>query len=251
MKSGRIWDEDHGLLDETQIKQCRRADSAELLRSPIPTRMVSNGEYMPIAQTDQQKQVETRLEKLADSASKKLGVTRRQFLASSGGMAAALLAMNEVFGRIFKVSPIEMFEPAAFAQASVPRDVFVFDDQLHIVRGSRPSPQGLRARSQGPSFPAFDGTSLNPEGQLDELGSTWSVWNPELVGMPFDPRYAHITQFIKEAYLDSQITIRPAEQRDGVHGVDRGATATAAERAGSAGRRNLDRRADGGGTELR
>ena len=203
---GRTWDEDHGLLDGTQVKQCRRADSAELLRSPIPTRMVSNGEYMPIAQTDQQKQVETRLEKLADSASKKLGVTRRQFLASSGGMAAALLAMNEVFGRMFKVSPIEMFEPAAFAQASAPRDMFVFDDQLHIVRGSRPSPLWLRAMAQGPSSgePANPG---NPDGQLDELGSTWSVWNPELVGMPIDPSYAHITQFIKDVYLDSQVTI--------------------------------------------
>ena len=26
---GRIWDEDHGLLDEVQIEQCRRADTAE------------------------------------------------------------------------------------------------------------------------------------------------------------------------------------------------------------------------------
>ena len=87
---GRIWDDDHGLLDEEQVNQCQRAEVSEPLRSPIPTRMISNGEYMPLAQTDEQKQVETRLEELADSASKKLGVTRRQFLASSGGMAAAL-----------------------------------------------------------------------------------------------------------------------------------------------------------------
>ena len=87
------------------MNQCQRADVSEPLRSPIPTRMISNGEYMPIEQTDQQKQVETRLEELADFASKKLGVTRRQFLASSGSMAAALLAMNEVFDHVFKVSP--------------------------------------------------------------------------------------------------------------------------------------------------
>ena len=122
------------------MNQCQRADVSEPLRSPILTRMISSGEYMPIEQTDQQKQVETRLEELADFASKKLGVTRRQFLASSGSMAAALLAMNEVFGHVFKVSQIEMFEPGAFAQASVPRDLFVFDDQLHIVT----CPPGLR-----------------------------------------------------------------------------------------------------------
>ena len=205
---GRVWDGDHGLLDDEQVKQCERADVSEPLHSPIPTRMVSNGEYMPIPQTDQQKKVEARLGELADSASQKLGVTRRQFLASSGGMAAALLAMNEVFGRVFNVSPIEMFEPAAFAQASVPRDLFVFDDQLHIVRGSRPSPLALRAVAQGPSSaPDFEANPNNPEGRLDELGSTWSVWNPELVGLPLDPRYAHITQFIKDVYLDSQVTI--------------------------------------------
>ena len=207
-EAGRTWDADHGLLDETQIERCRRADSAERLRSPIPTRMVSNGEYMPIPQTDQQKKVEARLEELAEDASKKLGVTRRQFLAGSGGMAAALIAMNDVFGRLFNVSPIEMFEPAAFAQASVPSDLFVFDDQLHIVRGSRPSPLALRAIAQGPSSaPTFTDNPNNPEKRVDELGNPWSVWNPELVGLPLDPSYAHITQFIKDVYLDSQVTI--------------------------------------------
>ena len=71
---------------------------------PFPTRMISNGEYMPVPQTDKQKRVEARIEELTAEASKKLGVDRRQFLRSSGGMAAAMLAMNEVFGRFFDVS---------------------------------------------------------------------------------------------------------------------------------------------------
>jgi hypothetical protein len=33
------------------------------------------------------------------------------------------------------------------------------------------------------------------------------VWNPALVGLPIDAGYAHITQFIKDVYLDSQVTI--------------------------------------------
>src|SRR5262245_47918709 len=116
-EAGKFWEDDHGLLDEEQVAVCARANEADTFHSPIPTQMVSNGEYMPIAQTDQQKHVEARIKELAESASKKLGVDRRAFLASTGGMAAALLAMNEVFGRMFDVDPIEMFEPVAYAQA--------------------------------------------------------------------------------------------------------------------------------------
>src|SRR5213075_2621306 len=111
-EAGRVWEDDHGTLDAEQVAQCERADIAEPLRSPIPTRMISNGEYMLVSQTEQQRQVEARIEELAATASHKLGVSRRAFLKSSGGMAATLLAMNEVFGRFFNVSLIEMFEPA-------------------------------------------------------------------------------------------------------------------------------------------
>lgn len=207
-ESGRVWEEDHGLLDKQQVAKCERADVAEPLRSPIPTRMISNGEYMPVPQTEKQKRVEARIQELADTASRKLGISRRNFLRSSGGTAAALLAMNEVFGRFFNVSLTELFEPAAFAAAAPPRDLFVFDDQLHFVRGSRPSPAGLRAIAQGPSSaPTVKSNPFNPKGQRDELGETWSVWNPALVGLPIDRGYAHLTQFIKDVYLDSQVTI--------------------------------------------
>jgi hypothetical protein len=47
----------------------------------------------------------------------------------------------------------------------------------------------------------------NPRGQRDERGEVWGVWNPALVGLPIDSGYAHITQFIKDVYLDSQVTI--------------------------------------------
>src|SRR5438552_9920931 len=207
-EDGRVWEEDHGLLDAKQVSQCERGVVAESVRSPIPKRIISNGEYMPVPQTEQQRRVEARIEELAATASDKLGISRRAFLRSSGGMAATLLAMNEVFGRFFNVSLIEMFEPAAYAAAAPPRDLFVFDDQLHFVRGSKPSPAGLRAIAQGPSSaPTVKSNPFNPRGQLDELGQAWSVWNPALVGLPIDRGYAHITQFIKDVYLDSQVTI--------------------------------------------
>src|SRR4051794_1057925 len=207
-ESGRVWEEGHGLLDAEQVARCERADVAEPLGSPVPTRMVSNGEYMPAPQTDAQKRVEARVEELADEASERLGISRRQFLCGSGGMAAALLAMNDVYGRFFDVSAAELYEPAAHARAATPDDLFVFDDQLHLVRGSRPSPADLRAIAQGPSSaPRVKSNPYNRRGQRDERGEAWGVWNPALVGLPIDPAYAHITQFIKDVYLDSQVTI--------------------------------------------
>jgi len=169
--------------------------------------MISNGEYMPVPQTDKQTRVEARIQELSEQASKKLGVDRRQFLKSSGGMAAALLAMNEVFGRFFDVDPIEMFEPAAYAQAGTPRDLFVFDDQLHFVRGTRGAVgMGLRSLSQGPSS-GGKGNQLNPKNVRDERGDVWGVWNPALVGLPNTPDNFLLVQFMKDVYLDSQVTV--------------------------------------------
>ena len=124
-------------------------------------------------------------------------------------MAAAFLAMNEVFGRFFDVDPLEMFEPTAYAQAGAPRDLFVFDDQLHLVRGTiRNYASSLRGAAQGPSSaPAFKSNPLNPTRVRDEHGDVWSVWNPALVGLPFTPASYQIVQFIKDVFLDSQVTV--------------------------------------------
>src|SRR5258707_55911 len=126
--------EEDAWLSDQQLARCAPAET-ESFQSPVPTRMVSNGEYMPHPQTQQQKHVELRIKELADMASKKLGISRRKFLAGSGGMAAAFLAMNEVFGkRFFNVSPIELFEGAAAAENAPPKNLLVCDDQTHIAR---------------------------------------------------------------------------------------------------------------------
>jgi uncharacterized protein len=208
-ETGRIWEVDTGWLDEEQIAQCARADENDTLRSPVPTQMVSNGEYMPAPQTSQQKKVEARIKELAESASGKLSIDRRRFLAGSGGMAAAFLAMNEVYGHFFDVSPIEMFEPAAYAESGTPRDLFVFDDQLHMVRGSQHGAGGpLRAIAQGasPGLP-YKSNPFNPQNLTDEHGKAWATWNPALAGLPASESNHHIVQFIKDVYLDSQVTV--------------------------------------------
>jgi len=207
-EKGRVWEDDHGLLDEAQMAQCIRADETEF-KSPVPTRMISNGEYMPALQTEKQARVEQRIGELAEGASRKLSLDRRTFLAGSGGMAAAFVAMNEVFGHFFDVDLVEMFEPVAYADSTTPRDMFILDDQLHMVRGSnRSGGAGLRALAKGPSAaPAFPSNPGNPKGLPDEHGEVWKVWNPALVGIPIDASNAQLVNFIKEVFLESQITI--------------------------------------------
>jgi hypothetical protein len=195
-------------LSEEQLAKCARADQAEAFRSPIPVQIVSNGEYMPMPQTQEQKRVEARTKELADGAAGKLGISRRKFLAGTGGMAAAFLAMNEVYGRFFNVSPLEMFESEAFAATGAPRNLFVFDDQLHMVRSSILGPRALRALAQGPTSPhtEFPANPFNPGGLLDEVGSPWSNWNAALINDSMGPDIFHLVQFIKDLYFNSQVT---------------------------------------------
>jgi len=216
-------EEDAWLSDE-QMKRCAPAE-AEPFPSPVPTRMVSNGEYMPHPQTDKQRQVEHRVKELADSAAKKLGISRRKFLAGTGGMAASFLAMNEVYGKtFFAVRKEELFERAAYDQGAPPKNLFVFDDQTHIVRSSVNNPNGLRALAQGPGPVSagagylanpFNGAGGNPAG-VDELGSPWTTWNPaelhpDLPPNPGPPTTVlgefHLGQYINRMYLQSQTTV--------------------------------------------
>src|SRR3989441_10841277 len=135
---------------EAQLDRLAPADHADPVHSPTPTQMVSNGEYMPIGQTDKQKEVEARLAALSEHSAKRLGMSRRKFLTTTGGFAASFLAMNEVFGRFFDVRPIDMLVSEAYAEGGPPQGIFVFDDQTHIIRSTRTGPgNALRDIAQG------------------------------------------------------------------------------------------------------
>src|SRR5256712_12840693 len=112
-------------------REFARVEPAEnAFRSPIPTQVVSNGEFNPPAQTSQQKQVEARIKELADTYGKKLGMDRRRFLQTASGMAAAFVAMNNVFGKVFDVSEAEAAEPMmAQARADGTKGQFIMDVQ--------------------------------------------------------------------------------------------------------------------------
>src|ERR1700722_740089 len=216
-------EEDAWLSDE-QLRHVEPAET-EAFQSPVPTRMVSNGEYMPHPQTEQQRHVEYRVKELADEAAQKLGTTRRKFLLGTGGMAAALIAMNDVYGKkFFKVDAAEMYETAAYEENGMPRDVFVFDDQTHIVRSSMNGGNGLRALAQGPGRAStaagytsnpFNRTGGNAAGP-DELGNPWTDWNPAQLGPAFPPNSGspltalgqfHLGEYINREYLQAQTSI--------------------------------------------
>ncbi|HEX2060460.1 MAG TPA: amidohydrolase, partial [Thermoanaerobaculia bacterium] len=164
----------------------KRKCDVEQLHLPIPTQIVSNEEFLPIAQTPQQRQVEAKLLEIADAASKKLGVTRRRFLASSGGMAAAFLAMNAVFGcRSFDVDPAEVTEPNA-TREKWPKQEFIFDIQTHHVAAGRviEMPPLLRYR---------------------EFGAM--MGNPDLKGRTHAWDDLYLANYVKEIFLDSDTVV--------------------------------------------
>lgn len=107
-------------------------DAESDIQSPIPSRIVSNEEFIPPPQSAQEVEVENRLREMADRNSKRLGLSRRQFLQSSCGMAAAMLCANRVFGKTYEVDPVEALDPAAFAERW-PKAEFIFDNQTHHV----------------------------------------------------------------------------------------------------------------------
>ena len=119
-------------LSDNELKELESAEGA--FRSPVPTQMISNGEFNPLPQSDRQKQVEEKIKRRADRYSARRGQSRRQFLQSSSGMAAAFLAMNEVFGALFDVSEAEAAEPSeAEKRAAALASQFIFDVQTHFV----------------------------------------------------------------------------------------------------------------------
>lgn len=111
--------------EERNQSECESAPRivAEPLRSPLPTRIISNGECMPVPQTKKQKQVEARLREHSDEANHKLGIARRRFLRSSGCRTAlALVAVNGVIETSVNVGLTERLIPALDAVDVSPRD---------------------------------------------------------------------------------------------------------------------------------
>lgn len=167
----------------------RKCDEDDFLSRhlPIPTRIVSNEEYDPLAQTATQREVEHRLLESAEACAKQLGIGRREFLRTSCGMAAAFAAMNTVFGRFFRVEAAELTE----ALAGDPTSYFVFDVQTHHVdpRRNAPSP---------------DQDFLDYLVAVREFGAKL---NPALAGKEASLEQLYRLNYIKEVFLDSETAV--------------------------------------------
>src|SRR5689334_9389407 len=97
------------------VRQCELDAEAEA-PSPIPTRIASNEEFIPPPPSPQQREFEARLHAISEQAARRQGLSRRDFLRTGSGMAAALLALNQVFGPCYEVAAEEADDPKAFEE---------------------------------------------------------------------------------------------------------------------------------------
>jgi hypothetical protein len=105
--------------------------------SAMPTQVVSNEEFIPRPQTKKQQQVERLIAAMTEEKSKKLGMERRAFMASSMGMATCFLANNLVWGpqSCWAVDEIETLEPGAYEDKYPKSEYFIMDVQAHFTNG--------------------------------------------------------------------------------------------------------------------
>ena len=170
-------------LSPSELDRTAPAETGSF-RSPVPTQIVSNGEYTPLPQTREQQRVEARIKEMAEQLGPRHGVSRRGFLASAAGMAAAFLAMNEVFGPLFEVTAAEAQQPGvAGARAHALAGQFIFDVQTHFVRDD-----------------------FKQEGLLDLAKYAKQHWNPALVGENTLARFK-FENYVKEVFVDSDTKV--------------------------------------------
>jgi hypothetical protein len=137
-------------LLNTELTQLRSAASA--YPWPVPTQVISNGEFMPGPQNARQREVEGRIKRLCDALSAHHGLDRRAFLSSAAGMATAFAAMNEVYGAVFALDPAEVSEPgAAAARAQALSLQTIVDLHTHFIRDD--SGPGLEYFADLPGLP--------------------------------------------------------------------------------------------------
>ncbi|PYM33945.1 MAG: amidohydrolase [Candidatus Rokuibacteriota bacterium] len=162
---------------------------------PLPTRLVSNEEFPPLPQTAAQRAVEDRILAVAGRLAPTLGLSRRDFLRTSGGVATSLLAMNAVFGRFFDVLPVEAADPAAF-QERTGAPFFIFDVQVHYV-GAGYDPGDAELGRKG---------AVSKQGLLG-LRRQARRLNPKLASDQGTLADLSWENFVKEVFLDSETAI--------------------------------------------
>jgi predicted TIM-barrel fold metal-dependent hydrolase len=154
--------------------------------SPVPTQIVSSDEYYPSPQNAQQREVEARMKSLGDDLARKQGLSRRDFFKTAGGMAAAFVVMNQVYGSLFDASMAEAADrDMAAERAGALSGQFIMDTHTHFLR---------------------DDTRLTGFVAMRESVGK-SGWNPELKGKPQTIEDLKFTNYFKEIFLDSDTKV--------------------------------------------
>jgi len=173
------------MLTDQELARLAPAEEAAAA-TPLPMQVVSSDEFMPVAQTPRQKQVEARLNALADEHGHKRGLDRRGFFRTAAGMAAAFVAMNDVYGPLYAVSRAEAATPgAAEATRAKTSDQFVMDVHTHFLRDDTRLENFVRSR--------------------EAVGR--AGWNPALAGKPQTLEDLKYANWFKEMFLDSDTDV--------------------------------------------
>ena len=173
------------LLSDDELSSLQPSETAAF-PGPIPTQSVSSDEFMPAPQTQRQRRVEARIKELADALARKQGLSRRQFLATASGMAAAFVAMNEVYGPLYGVSRAEAADRQMAAErAKSLQDQFIMDCHTHFLRDDT----------------RITGFVL----QRQAVGK--AGWNPALAGKEQTIEDLKFANYYKEIFLDSDTKV--------------------------------------------
>ena len=176
------------MLTPEELEKLSPAEA--LFPSPIPVQCVSSDEYMPGPQTARQKEFEARIKESGARLAKQLGMSRRSFFKTAGGMAAAFVAMNETYAKgaapFYEVLKGEEKNlQLAQARADGLKGQFIMDMHTHFLREGTP----IRA------FVA----------QREAVGK--AGWNPALAGKPQTIEDLMFPNYVKEMFLDSDTKV--------------------------------------------
>jgi predicted TIM-barrel fold metal-dependent hydrolase len=172
-------------LTDEQLGNLLPAETASF-PSPVPTQIVSSDEYLPVPQSEQQREVETRLKELSDGLAKRQGLSRRRFFQTAAGMAASFVAMNQVFGRLFEASLAEAATPEMAEQrAAALSGQFVIDGHTHFLRD--------------------DTRLVGFAKQRDAVGK--AGWNTALAEKEQTLEDLKYNNYLKEIYMDSDTKV--------------------------------------------
>ncbi len=104
------------------------------LSFPLPTRVMSNGEFDAPPRTALQRRAQIAMLDLARRYGKPLGLDPRGYFRTDSGLAAGFLAMNMVYGEHFAAGADEAADPEAARERSGGlAGQFILDDQTHYA----------------------------------------------------------------------------------------------------------------------